>query len=138
MFRRLYNNQPLIPRLPKLREEVRACKTETDSQLSKLPARLAQAPPLELMKLITVYTDKLNDIAQGDKGDRELLRLCKPTYGNFRAAIRRTAPRFIPRQSQRPHFSTLETGSDEVSSTSGEYSDDSDDGGDHELRLKHQ
>ena len=112
------------------------------------------------MKLITVYTDKLNNIAQGDKGDRELLRWCKPTYGNFRAAIRRTAPHFIPRQSQRSHFSTqyeLETGSDEGNSEffsdlprrpnlksddDGSASDifsaseDSDDGGDHELRSK--
>ena len=92
----LQHIQLVIHSLPKLREEVRTYKATTDSQLHALPPRLAQAPSLELLKLIASYTDKLSSIAQGDKGDGGLLRQCKPAFSNFRAAIRRTAPHFIP------------------------------------------
>ena len=61
-----------------------------------MPPRLAH-PSLELLKLTTAYTDKLNSIAKG-----EPLRLCKPYSSEFRAAIRRTAPRFIPRLAEQP------------------------------------
>jgi hypothetical protein len=96
---------PTHPSLPKLRDEVRKDKATTESQLSALPPRLAQTPSLELLKLITAYTDKLGSIAQGDKGDGELLRLCKPAFTNFRAAIRHTAPYFVPRLAQQSRIS---------------------------------
>jgi hypothetical protein len=105
IFQQLHGIQLFIHSLPKLREEVRTYKATTDSQLRALPPRLAQAPSLELLKLISAYTDKLNSIAQGNKGDGELLRKCKPAFGNFRAAVRHTAPRFIPRLAQQSHTS---------------------------------
>ena len=71
-----------------------------------LPPRLAQPPSLELLKLVAAYTDKLNSLVQGEKGYRELLRLCKPAFSNFRAAIRHTAPRFIPRLAEQSHADT--------------------------------
>jgi hypothetical protein len=97
---------PTHPSLPKLRDEVRKDKATTESQLSALPPRLAQTPSLELLKLITAYTDKLGSIARGGKGDGELLRLCKPAFTNFRAAIRHTAPYFVPRLAQQSRIST--------------------------------
>ena len=138
-------------------------------------------------------------IAQGDKGNGELLRQCKPAFSNLRAAIRHTAPHFIPRLAQQSMLYAMGAGSDEklaksyadsppsrvfqvvtpprrrvsklkksrattlsvlepeeqldseldwayrsttnaeeLSALDPEYSEDSDDGGDHESRSKHQ
>ena len=51
-------------------------------------------------------------IAQGDKGNSELPRQCRPAFSNLRAAIRHTAPHFIPRVAPKPPLYALGAGPD--------------------------
>jgi hypothetical protein len=96
----------LHPRsLPIIEQELKKLLEKIKRDLEDLPPPPSSAPLSEVLRLITDFTKEVGKQGEGIPGYDGLLHQVKQPQDEFRIAIRRTAPCFVPRFRNTPAIS---------------------------------
>ncbi|KAI0002262.1 P-loop containing nucleoside triphosphate hydrolase protein [Russula compacta] len=92
----------IAERLPDIEQELNKLLEKTNRDLNNLPPPPSSAPLREILRLITEFTRAVEKQSEGIPGRDGLLPQIRPSQDQFRVAVRKTAPRFVPQFSKRP------------------------------------
>jgi hypothetical protein len=95
----------IAERLPIIEQELKKLLEKIKRDLEDLPPPPSSAPLSEVLRLITDFTKEVGKQGEGIPGYDGLLHQVKQPQDEFRIAIRRTAPCFVPRFRNTPAIS---------------------------------
>ncbi|KAI0302302.1 P-loop containing nucleoside triphosphate hydrolase protein [Multifurca ochricompacta] len=87
----------IAERLPDIQQELNRLLEKNERDLDTLPSAPSSAPIREILNLITDFTREVEKQAVGKPGRDGVLQQIRPFQDEFRAAVRGTAPCFVPR-----------------------------------------
>ncbi|KAH9965455.1 P-loop containing nucleoside triphosphate hydrolase protein [Russula dissimulans] len=93
-------------RLPHIEQELNKLLEKTNNELEDLPPPPSSAPMREIFRLITEFTRAVERQGKGIPGREGLLQQIRSPQDNFRVAIRKTAPFFVPQFRKKPILGT--------------------------------
>lgn len=92
----------IADRLPHIEKELNKLLEKANRDLEDLPPPPSSAPLREVLRLITDFARAVEKQGEGEPGRDGLLQQIRRPQDDFRVAIRKTAPCFVPRFSERP------------------------------------
>jgi hypothetical protein len=101
--------------LPYIEQELDRHLEKINQDLNALPGPPSSAPLSEVLRLITDFTREVERQGEGIPGRNGLLHQIKQPQDNFRVAVRRTAPCFVPQYRGRAATPTIEVSEPELS-----------------------
>ena len=87
--------------LPNIERELKKLLEKINEDLERLPSPPSSAPLRDVLRLVTEFTRAVERQGEGIPGRDGLLQQIRLPQEEFRVAIRKTAPCFIPRFSKR-------------------------------------
>ncbi|KAH9032594.1 P-loop containing nucleoside triphosphate hydrolase protein [Lactarius pseudohatsudake] len=85
-------------RLPELQEELDRLLEQTQQDIDRLPKPPSSEPVSEVLKMINVFVQSIQRLVDGVPDEDGLLQTLREPRDEFKGAIRRTAPYFLPRE----------------------------------------
>ena len=88
--------------LPHIERELSKLLEKTNRDIDELPPPPSSAPLREVLRLITDFTREVGKQGEGVPDRDGLLQQIRRPQDEFRVAIRKTAPYFVPQFNKRP------------------------------------
>ena len=88
--------------LPHIEQELSKLLEKTKRDIDDLPPPPSSAPLREVLRLITDFTRAVERQGEGVPGRDGLLQQIRRPQDEFRVAIRKTVPYFVPQFNKRP------------------------------------